>query len=112
MLQTSTALSPLLHRTSRTVLNIAVVFWGTCLALVAVEATFGSSALVAGMFFLSIPLLVGCLTWVSLGFAIRQRTRNLTSVVMLGVGILASASVIILVGLVAAANLKSLLLSA
>lgn len=85
------------------------MFWAACLALVALEATVGSNLFVGLVFFLSIPVLVGYLTWVNKDIVTRTG-RGLLSVVLLGISVLISSSVIILIGLVAAANLKTLIL--
>ena len=95
----------------RQTLTIATAFWGACLALVAIEATLGTNAVVAGLFFLSIPLLVACLTWANLGIVFHRPRRDLAAVFVLGMAVLLSASLIILVGLLAAANLKTLIIS-
>ena len=97
------------NRTLHLTLSVAATFWGACLALVALEAAFGSSAVLSALFFCSIPLLVALLTWVNLGIVFKRRQRHLWSVFALGGTVLASSSVIILVGLVAATKLKHLL---
>lgn len=93
----------------RQTLGVATAFWGACLALVIVEATVGSNVVVAGLFFLSIPVLVGVLTWVNRGIVFGQAPRRFTSILVLGLAVLVSASLIVLVGLLAAANLKTLM---
>jgi len=89
-------------------LQIALAFWSACLALTAVEASVGSTTAVSLLFFASIPALVGCLTWANKDIVAGAR-RALVSVVMLGVSVLLSSTLIILVGLAAAAKLKELL---
>ena len=102
---TSTGAARIWHHT----LSVASSFWGVCLVLVAVEAAFGSNAVSSGLFFLSIPLLVALLTWVNLGMVFGGGPRRIWSLFALGGTVLASSSLIILVGLVAAAKLKVLL---
>jgi len=99
------------HHIWRRTLSVATSFWAACLVLVAVEAAVGSNLVVGVLFFLSIPALVGCLTWVHMGivFGEAPASRSLSSVFVLGASVLLSASVIILVGLLAAANLKELM---
>jgi len=97
--------SQVLHHT----LSVAAIFWAGYLVLVSVEAALGSNVLISGLFFFSIPVLVALLTWVNLGIVYTRRPRRLWSVFALGGAVLGSASVIILVGLVAAAKLKALL---
>jgi hypothetical protein len=92
----------------RQTLKIAVGFWATWLALGAVEAKVGSNAVVASVFFLSIPALVFFLTWANKDILHIIPRRSL-SVLVLGVSVLLSSSVIVLVGLIAAAKLKLLI---
>ena len=92
-------------------LTIATSFWCVYLVLVAVEAVLGSNAVIAGLFFVSVPLLVGVLTWVNLGIVFRRPRRRLWSVFALGAAVLGYSTVIMLVGLLAAANLKHLLIA-
>lgn len=95
----------------RQTLRIAAAFWATCLVLAALEVTIGSNPVSGILFFLSIPVLVGYLTWANKGLVAGTR-RLLLSVVMLGACVLLSATVIILVGLLAAVNLKVLMTGA
>ena len=89
-------------------LKVATAFWGAFLVLVAVETTMGSNSLFAVLFLLSIPALVGFLTWVSKDILWLIERRYL-SVVVLGITVLFSSSMIILVGLLAGVNLKILI---
>lgn len=99
-------------RSYRQNLSVATVFWGTCLTLVMVEATLGSNIVIGGLFSLSIPLLVVVLTWVNKGIVFDRVPRTVGSVLVLGLSVLAVSTAIILVGLLAAANLKTLLIGA
>jgi hypothetical protein len=94
-------------------LSIAAGFWAACLLLVSVEATVGWHLLVGVLFMFSIPTLVGFLTWAyrHLGLLLRM-PQGLLSVLVLGFTVFTSASLIILVGLVAATNLKFLMTGA
>ena len=93
----------------RQILSVATVFWGTCLTLVVAEIAIGSNIIIASIFVLSIPLLVAVLTWVNKGIVFDRVPRTGASVVVLGLSVLLVSTVIILVGLLAAANLKSLM---
>ena len=97
-------------RSCRQNLSVAAAFWGTYLALVMAEAALGSNVVIGGLFFLSIPLLVAVLTWVNKGIVFDRAPHSLSSVLVLGLSVLAVSTVIILVGLLAAANLKSLMI--
>ena len=99
-------------RSYRQNLSVAAAFWGTCLALVLAEVVLGSNVIIGGLFLLSIPLLVAVLTWVNKGIVFDRAPRTLSSVLVLGVSVLVVSTLIILVGLLAAANLKSLLIGA
>jgi hypothetical protein len=98
-----------LVRIWRQTLSVAVVFWGVCLGLVALEATMGAHFVLGGLFFVSIPILVCFLTWAIKDLMLVMR-RNLSSVVLLGASVLFASTLIILIGLLAAANLKALML--
>jgi hypothetical protein len=98
-----------LVRIWRQTLSVAVVFWAACLGLVALEATMGAHFVLAGLFFISIPILVCFLTWAIKDLMLVLR-RNLSSVVLLGACVLFSSTLVILIGLLAAANLKALML--
>ena len=93
-------------------LTVATAFWGACLVLVLAEVAIGSSLVIGGLFFLSIPLLVAVLTWVNKGIVFDRVPRTLGSVLVLGLSVLVVSTIIILVGLLAAANLKSLMIGA
>jgi hypothetical protein len=99
-------------RSCRQNLSVATVFWGACLVLVIAEVAIGSNIVIGSLFFLSIPLLVAVLTWVNKGIVFDRAPRTLGSVVVLGFSVLAVSTLIILVGLLAAANLKSLMIGA
>ena len=64
------------------------------------------------LFSLSIPLLVVVLTWVNKGIVFDRAPRTVSSVLVLGLSVLAVSTAIILVGLLAAANLKTLMIGA
>ena len=93
-------------------LTVATVFWGACLALVVAEVAVGSNVVIGGLFSLSIPLLVAVLTWVNKGIVFDRVPRSPVSVLLLGLSVLAVSAAIILVGLLAASNLKSLMVGA
>ena len=99
-------------RSYRQNLTVATAFWGTCLVLVVVEAALGANIIVGGLFFLSIPLLVVVLTWINKGIVFDRAPRTVSSVLMLGLSVLVVSTAIILVGLLAAANLKALMIGA
>ena len=98
-----------LLRVWRQTLSVAVAFWAVCLGLVALEATMGAHFVLGGLFFVSIPILVCFLTWATKDLMLVLR-RNLSSVVLFGACLLFSSALIILIGLLAAANLKTLML--
>ena len=98
-----------LARIWRQTLSVAVVFWAACLGLVALEATMGAHFVLGGLFFVSIPILVCFLTWAIKDLMLVLR-RDLSSVVVLGACVLFSSALIILIGLLAATNLKALML--
>ena len=102
---------PLL-RTCRQTLSVATAFWGVCLLLVMAEVALGWNFVIGGLFFLSIPLLVVVLTWINKGIVFDRVPHSFGSVFLLGLSVLFSASVIVLVGLLAAANLKTLMTGA
>ena len=102
-------------RSCRQNLSVATAFWGACLALVVAEVAIGSSVatVVIGILFtLLIPLLVAVLTWVNKGIVFDKAPRRPASVVVLGISVLVVSTFIILVGLLAAANLKTLMIGA
>ncbi len=90
--------------------SVAAVFWGVCLALVTLEATLGANPVSSGLFFLSIPALVAGLFWANRSL-LRQRAR-FTALATLTVSVFVYATVILLLGLVAASKLKALLIHA
>ena len=69
----------------------------------------GASLVLGGLYFLSIPMLVGALTWAN-GSCV-ARVRGPGAVVMLGAVVLLSSSLIILLGLAAASGLLHLVQS-
>jgi len=99
-------------RSYRQNLSVATAFWGACLVLVVAEVALGWNMVIGGLFLLSIPLLVAVLTWVNKGIVFDRVPRTVASVVVLGLSVLAVSTLIILVGLLAAANLKSLMIGA
>ncbi len=99
-------------RSYRQNLSVATAFWAACLVLVLLEVTLGSNIVIGGLFVLSIPLLVAVLTWVNKGIVFDHVPRTLSSVLVLGLSVLAVSTLIILVGLLAASNLKSLMIGA
>lgn len=102
----------LITLTWRRTIRVATAFWGVCLVLVAVEATVGSNLLVSGLYFLSIPALVGFLTWAYRGIVFGQSGRRPSSVLVLGFSVLVASSLIVFIGLLAAANLKTIMIGA
>ena len=101
-------LSPVLWKQT---LSVATAFWALCLVLVAVEATWGESAVTGVLFFLSVPALVGFSIWANKALLIVMR-RSFVASVAFAVYVLTCASVIIFVGLFAAANLKNIIMGA
>lgn len=99
-------------RSCRQNLSVATAFWGACLLLAVAEVAIGSNAVIGFLFFLSIPALVAVLTWVNKGIVFDQAPRRPSSVLVLGLSVLVAAIFIIFVGLVAAANLKTLMIGA
>ena len=92
----------------RHMLSVATIFWALCLLLVAAEAAFGDNVVTGSLFFLSVPLLVGGLLWANRTVLVYLK-RGPLQAVLLGVYVLACATVIVFVGLFAAANLKTLM---
>jgi hypothetical protein len=90
---------------------VAATFWAVCLVLVAFEATLGANFVLGGVFFLSIPMLVAFITWATKDLMLMQR-RGVSAVLVLGVCVFFMSTVIILIGLLAAANLKTLMIGA
>ncbi len=99
-------------RSYRQNLSVATAFWGACLLLVMVEVALGSNIIIGGLFSLSILLLVVVLTWVNKGIVFDRVPRTVSSVLVLGLSVLVVSTAIILVGLLAAANLKTLMIGA
>jgi hypothetical protein len=93
-------------------LTVATTFWGACLLLVVAEVAIGSNIVIGSLFFLSIPLLVAVLTWVNKGIVFDRVPRTVGSVLVLGLSVLVVSTAIILVGILAAANLKTLIIGA
>ena len=91
----------------RHTMMVAVGFWAVSLLLATLEATLGANIVIGGLYFLSIPVLVACLTWANGGFDAR-RVRGAGAVLMLGTVVLLSSSFIILFGLLAASGLLHL----
>jgi hypothetical protein len=100
-----------LVRVWRQMLTVAAVFWALCLVLVALEATMGAHFVLGALYFLSIPLLVAFVVWATKDLAAVLR-RGLPAIVIHAACVLVFASLIVLVGLLAASNLKSLMLGA
>jgi hypothetical protein len=88
-------------------ISVAALFWGLCLALATLEATLGANLVSSGLFFLSVPALVAGLFWANRSL-LRARAR-MTALMTLAVSVLVYASVILLLGLLAASKLKALL---
>lgn len=103
------ASQPLHLQSLRHTVSVATGFWAACLVLTGMEATAGANFVPALLFLVSIPVLVGFLTWANSGFL--AAGRGACAVVMLGVVVLLSASVIILFGLLASAGLTTLMAS-
>lgn len=95
----------------RQTLTVAATFWAACLVLVAFEATLGANFVLGGLFFLSIPLLVAFITWATKDLMLVVR-RSVSAVFVLGVCVFFTSTIIILIGLLAAANLKTLMIGA
>lgn len=100
-----------LIRIWRQTLSVAATFWTVCLVLVALEARMGSNFVLGGVFFLSIPMLVAFTTWATkdVMFVLHRR---FSAIVLLGVCVLLTSTLIVLIGLLAAANLKTLMIGA
>lgn len=91
----------------RHTLTVATGFWAACLLLTTLEAALGANLVLGGLYFISIPMLVGGLTWANGGCV--GRARGPVAVCMLGAIVLLSSSLIILLGLVAASSLMRLM---
>ena len=88
--------------------SVAVLFWGACLILVALEATVGANLVSSGLFFVSVPALVTGLLWANR--SLLRSGERYTALATLVVSVFVYASVILLFGLLAATKLKSLLI--
>jgi hypothetical protein len=91
-------------------LSVATGFWALCLALVAVEATWGASIVTGTLFFLSVPALVGFLIWANKALLILMR-RGFAAAFAIAAYVLLCATLIVFVGLFAAANLKNIIVA-
>jgi hypothetical protein len=89
--------------------TVAAVFWCLCLALVVLEATLGENPVSSGLFLLSVPALVGGLFWANR--SVLRTPARLTALATLTIAVLVYASVILLLGLLAASKLKALLVT-
>jgi len=90
----------------RHTLGVAAGFWAVCLALTGLEAALGANMVLGGLFFITIPMLVGALTWANRSCVPRPRAAG--SVLLLGAVVLLSSSLIILLGLLASSGLLRL----
>jgi hypothetical protein len=95
-----------LHQTA----SVAVFFWGGCLALVVLESTVGANLISSVLFFVSIPALVTGLFWANRSL-LRSGERYM-ELATLVVSVFVYASLILLLGLLAATTLKTLLTEA
>lgn len=100
----------ILTRSVRHTTSVAAGFWAVCLVLTLLEAAIGASVFLGGLFFLSIPVLVACLTWANFGCV--WVSRGAVAMVLLGTVVLVSSSLIILLGLLASSGLLSLITGA
>lgn len=87
--------------------SVAALFWGVCLVLVTLEATVGENPVSSGLFLLSVPALVTGLFWANRSL-LRSRERFM-ALATLTVSVFVYATVILLLGLLAASKLKALL---
>ena len=90
--------------------SVAVLFWVACLLLVAIEALVGANVFSAVLFFTSIPALVLGLMWANRSL-LRSGERYM-ALATLVVSVLVYASLIVLLGLLAASKFKHLLVGA
>ena len=90
--------------------SVAVTFWGACMLFAVLEATVGSNPISAVLFLVSIPALVTALLWAHRSM-LRSADRY-TALATLAVSVFVYASLILLLGLVAAWKLKDLLMGA
>ncbi len=96
-----------LHNLQQTA-TVAVLFWAVCLVLAALEATIGANAVSSALFFVSIPALVTGLLWANRSL-LKSGERTIALATLL-VSVFVYASVILLLGLLAASALESLLI--
>ena len=99
--------SPSLTLALRHTFSVAVGFWAACLLLTTLEAALGSSIVLGGLFFCSIPMLVGGLVWAN--GACVSGARGPGAVLLLGLVVLLSSSLIIGLGLLASSSLLRLM---
>jgi len=90
--------------------TVAAFFWCLCLALAVLEATLGANPVSSWLFFLAVPALVCSLFWANR--AVLRSHERLTALMILTVSVFVYASVILLLGLLAASKLKALLVTA
>jgi len=90
-------------------LKVALSFWAFCLILGAIEGTVGSGVIVATIYFLSVPVLIGFLTWAHHEL-LYVLPRRLSSVLAVGGALMLSSTAVVMVGLLAAAGMKTMLL--
>lgn len=99
----------IVRKVARHNLSVAVLFWGAWLALALAEATIGSHTVLGVLYGLSLPLLVGLVTWSSLHLLlVFDLGHRLLDIAAFGIVILLSASIITGIGLLAASSLKQL----
>lgn len=90
--------------------SVAVTFWGACMAFAVLEVTVGTNPISSVLFFVSIAALVTALLWAQRSL-LRSDDRY-TALATLAVSVFVYASLILLLGLVAAWKLKELLIRA
>lgn len=88
--------------------SVALLFWGSCLVLAGLEASVGANLISAGLFFVSVPIMVIGLLWANRSL-LRSRQRW-TALATMAVSVFVYASIILLFGLYAASKLKNLLI--
>ena len=101
------AAKPSLMLAFRHTFSVAAGFWAACLLLTTLEAAIGSSIVIGGLFFCSIPMLVGGLVWAN--GACVAGARGPGAVLLLGVVVLVSSSLIIGLGMLASSSLLRLM---
>lgn len=87
---------------------MAVTFCGACMAFAVLEATVGVNPISSVLFFVSIPALVTGLLWAHR--SLLRSANRYTALATLAVSVFVYASLILLLGLVAAWKLKALLM--